>query len=77
MAFTPNSLKNMTTDGRFGMRCERKLLNAFFYSQLELVTSNLSKLEESFGKGTFGKGVSGNDVSDCLSPFQRTCLKHE
>jgi hypothetical protein len=77
MAFTPNSLKSMTTDGMFGMRRERKLLKAFFYSQLELVTSNLSKLEESFGKGTFGKGVSGNDVSDvawCKRILERLTL---
>lgn len=68
MAFTPsergNSRKSTTTDGMFGMRCERKLLKAFFYSQLRLVTSCLSKLEESFGTGTFGKGVSGSDVGD-------------
>ena len=66
MAFTPHSRKSMTTDGMFGTRCERKLLKAFFHSQLGLVTSCLSKLEGSFGTGTFGKGVSGNDVRDVV-----------
>ena len=64
MAFTPNSMESMTTDGRFGMQWEPKLLTAFCYSQLELVTSYLSKLKERFGNGIFGKDVSANDVSD-------------